>query len=60
MLEEALLAMGTMENSGEKSKPTKPTTLGKAETEEKGQSQLQSSGETDSRKRKPGYDMAGY
>ena len=46
MLEEALLAMGTMENSGEKSKPIKPTTLGKAETEEKGQSQLQSSGET--------------
>ena len=46
MLEEALLALGTMENSGEKSKPVKPTTLGKAETDEKGQSQLQSRVET--------------
>ena len=49
MLEEALLAMGTMENSGEKSKPTKPSILGKAETKEtkeKGQSKLQSSGKT--------------
>ena len=46
MLEEALLAMGTMENGGEKSKPIKTTTHGKAENEEKGHSQLQSSGET--------------
>ena len=46
MLEEALLAMGTMENRGEKSKPIKTTTHGKAENEEKGHSQLQSSGET--------------
>ena len=46
MLEEALLEMGTMENNGEKSKPIKTTTNGKAETEEKGHSQLQSSGET--------------
>ena len=45
-LEEALLNLGTMENRGEKSKPVKPTTLGKAETDEKGQSQLQSSVET--------------
>ena len=46
MLEEALLAMGTMENSGEMSKPTKSYILRKAETEEKGQGQLQPSGET--------------
>ena len=46
MLEEALLAMGTKENSGEKSKPTKTSTHGKVETEEKGHNQLQSSGET--------------
>ena len=46
MLEEALLALGTMENSGEKSKLVKPTTLGKVEIDEKGQSQLQSSVET--------------
>ena len=43
MLEEALLAMGTMENRGEKSKPVKPTALGKAETDEKGQNQFHSS-----------------
>ena len=49
MLEEALLAMGamgTMENKGEKSKPIKTTAHGKAVSEEKGHSQLQSTGET--------------
>ena len=43
MLGEALTAMGTMENRGEKSKPTKPNVLGKAETDEIGQNQFHSS-----------------
>ena len=46
MLEEALQALGTMDNKGEKSKSVKPISLGKAETDEEGQSQLQSSVET--------------
>ena len=46
MLEEALQALGTMENREEKSKPVKPTSPGKAETNEEGQSQLQPSVET--------------
>ena len=36
LLEEALQALGTMENKGEKSKPIKPTSLGKAKTDEEG------------------------
>ena len=39
LLEEALQALGTMENRGEKSKPVKSTSLGKAETDEEGQNQ---------------------
>ena len=46
MLEEALQALGTMENRGEKTKPIKPTSLGKVETDEEEQSQLQSRVET--------------
>ena len=36
LLKEALQALGTMENRGEKSKPVKSTSLGKAETDEEG------------------------
>ena len=43
MLGEALTAMRTMENRGEKSKPAKPNVLGKAETDEIGQNQFHSS-----------------
>ena len=46
MLEEALQDLGMMENRGEKSKSVKPTSLGKAETDEEGQNQFQPSVET--------------
>ena len=51
MLEEALLALGTMENKGEKSKLVKPTSFGKVEIDEEGQSQCQSIVETTTHER---------